>query len=119
MCTLYIKKSPKKLLERRETNTVWRETETIPDMQKKQTTEKKDILKPKLHKKKLVKQAKTRTKDVYERARVLSLCLMQGKSFGKKLLLEGSIVRRQGRCWRRDHSRHDDVGPSWPPLVFT
>jgi hypothetical protein len=36
---------------------------------------------------------------------------MQGKSFDKKLLLEGSIVRRQGR-WRRGHSRHDDVGPS-------
>jgi hypothetical protein len=36
---------------------------------------------------------------------------MQGKSFGKKLLLEGSIVRRQGR-WRRGHSRHDADGSS-------
>jgi hypothetical protein len=51
------------------------------------------------------------TKDVYKRARVLSLCLMQGKSFDKKLLLEGTIVRRQGR-WRRDQSRHDVVGSS-------
>jgi hypothetical protein len=41
---------------------------------------------------------------------------MQSKSFYKKLLLEGSIVRRQGR-WRRDQSRHDADGSSLPPLV--
>jgi hypothetical protein len=59
----------------------------------------------------LSNKRKPPTKDVYERARILSLCLVQGKSFDKKLLLEGSVVRRQRR-WRRDHSRHDDVGSS-------